>query len=331
MEAQQFFATAALGLEPLLVDELIQLGASEVKQERAGVAFSGTLETAYRVCLWSRLASRILLPLVSFPATDPEQLYREALKLDWQEHLSPSGSFAVDCTLSSSKLNHSKFAALKVKDAIVDQFRSRHGERPNVDTERPDLRVNLHVYKDQAILSVDLSGQSLHMRSYRIDGVHAPLKENLAAAILIRGGWPEISASGGALIDPMCGSGTLVLEAALIACDYAPGLNRPYFGFLGWLMHQPDVWEKLVAEAEGRLQQGLQRRLAPIQGFDSDSRAIKAAWQHAKNAGLDKVVHFEKRTVRELTSPAEARTGLLVANPPYGERLGQDDDLPCAL
>ncbi len=328
MEAQQFFATAALGLEPLLVDELIQLGASEVKQERAGVAFSGTLETAYRVCLWSRLASRILLPLVSFPATDPEQLYREALKLDWQEHLSPSGSFAVDCTLSSSKLNHSKFAALKVKDAIVDQFRSRHGERPNVDTERPDLRVNLHVYKDQAILSVDLSGQSLHMRSYRIDGVHAPLKENLAAAILIRGGWPEISASGGALIDPMCGSGTLVLEAALIACDYAPGLNRPYFGFLGWLKHQPDVWEKLVAEAEGRLQQGLQRRLAPIQGFDSDSRAIKAAWQHAKNAGLDKIVHFEKRTVRELTAPADARTGLLVANPPYGERLGQDDDLP---
>ena len=328
MEQQQFFVTAALGLEPLLVDELTALGAVNVSQERAGVSFRGTLETAYRVCLWSRLGSRVLLPLATFPAVDPEQLYRQTLEIDWRDHFTAAGSFAVDCTLIASKINHSRFAALKVKDAIVDQFRSRCGERPNIDTERPDLRVNLHVHKDQATLSLDLSGQSLHMRSYRIDGVHAPLKENLAAAILIRGGWPEICAAGGALLDPMCGSGTLPLEAALIACDCAPGLRRPYYGFLGWLQHDSSLWQKLIAEAEERLEQGQAKHLPPIQGYDSDSRAIKAAWQHAQNAGLDKIVHFERRTLRELTAPAGVQNGLLVVNPPYGERLGQESDLP---
>jgi 23S rRNA (guanine2445-N2)-methyltransferase / 23S rRNA (guanine2069-N7)-methyltransferase len=328
MEQQQFFVTAALGIETLLADELTELGASEVKLERAGVAFSGTLETAYRICLWSRLGSRVLMPLVSFPAADPEQLYAEALKLDWSEHLMTEGSFAVDCTLIASKLNHTLFAALKVKDAVVDQFRSRTGVRPDVDTEHPDVRINLHVHKDQATLSLDLSGQSLHMRSYRIDGVHAPLKENLAAAILARGGWSQICAQGGALIDPLCGSGTLVIEAGLIATDTAPGINRPYYGFLGWQQHQPDLWQRLLAEAAERQQVGLGRRLAPLHGYDSDSRAINAAWQHARAAGLDKIVHFERRTLRELTAPAGVASGLLVANPPYGERLGDEADLP---
>jgi 23S rRNA (guanine2445-N2)-methyltransferase / 23S rRNA (guanine2069-N7)-methyltransferase len=325
---QQFFVTAALGLEPLLADELTQLGAAEVKQERAGVAFTGTLEMAYRVCLWSRLGSRVLMPLTSFPATDPQQLYDAALKLDWSEHFVADGSFCVDCTLTASKLNHTQFAALKVKDAVVDQFRSRAGVRPDIDTKRPDIRINLHVHKDQATLSLDLSGQSLHMRSYRIDGVHAPLKENLAAAILVRGDWPQICAQGGALIDPMCGSGTLVIEAGLMATDCAPGLNRPYFGFLGWTQHQPDIWQGLLDEAHERWQAGLERKLSPILGYDSDSRAIKAAWQHAQQAGLDKLVHFERRTLRELSVPGGLKTGLLVANPPYGERLGEEAELP---
>ena len=249
MEKQQFFATAALGLEPLLATELETLGATEIKQERAGVRFSGDLGTAYRACLWSRLASRILLPLVSFEALDPDQLYTEVLKIDWSEHLSVNNTLAVDCTLINSKINHTRYGALRVKDAVVDQFRSRSGERPSVSVEQPDLRLNLHIYKDQATLSIDLSGDSLHRRGYRIDGVHAPLKENLAAAILLRAGWPAICEAGGGLADPLCGSGTLPVEAGLIATDTAPGLLRRYFGFLAWKQHDEELWDELLKEA----------------------------------------------------------------------------------
>ncbi len=328
MPKQQFFATAALGFEPLLATELENLGAVEVKQERAGVRFSGSLEIAYKACLWSRLASRILLPLTSFEAFDPDQIYAEVLKIDWSEHLSVNNTLAVDCTLVNSKINHTRYGALRVKDAVVDQFRSRTGERPSISVERPDLRLNLHIYKDQATLSLDLSGDSLHRRGYRIDGVHAPLKENLAAAILIRAGWPEICAAGGALVDPLCGSGTLPLEAGLIATDTAPGLLRAYFGFIDWKQHDVDLWNNLVEDAQQRQVAGLERKIAPIVGFDSDSRAVKAAWQHAQNAGLDKIIHFERRTLREFSLPGGARQGLLVANPPYGERLGIASELP---
>lgn len=247
MDKQHFFATAALGLEPLLADELIQLGIAEVKEERAGVSFSGTLADAYSACLWSRLASRILLPLARFDAVDSDQLYREVLKIDWAEHLSSSSTLAIDCSLSQSRITHSRYAALRVKDAVVDQFKAGTGDRPSISVERPDLRLNLYVHRDVATLSLDLSGESLHRRGYRIDGVHAPLKENLAAAILTRGGWPAICASGGALVDPMCGSGSLPLEAALMATDTAPGLLRVYFGFLGWRKHDAELWADLLA------------------------------------------------------------------------------------
>ncbi len=328
MSNQHFFATAALGLEPLLAAELIALGAAEVQEERAGVRFAGDLKIAYQACLWSRLASRVLLPLASFAAPDTEALYAGALTIDWSEQLAVTGTFAVDCALNRSQITHSQYAALKVKDAIVDQFRSRCGERPSVAVERPDLRVNLHILKDQATISLDLSGESLHRRGYRIDGVHAPLKENLAVAILLRGGWPEIAANGGALADPMCGSGTLPLEAGLIATDTAPGLLRDYFGFLGWKQFDEALWHELRAEALQRQRAGLERKLGPIVGYDGDSRAIKAAWEHARNAGLDKLIHFEKRQLREFGAPPGATAGLLVANPPYGERLGEESQLP---
>jgi len=327
MEKQQFFATAALGLESLLADELRQIGIYEVKEERAGVSFAGTLKDAYQTCLWSRLASRILLPLAQFEAADPDQLYAEALKIDWSDHLSCAETMAIDCALSHSTINHSRYAALRVKDALVDQFKSRVGDRPSVSVERPDVRLNLYIHRDQATLSLDLSGESLHRRGYRIDGVHAPLKENLAAAILIRGGWQDICEAGGALADPMCGSGSLPLEAALMATDTAPGLLRSYFGFLGWKQHDAQLWQELQEEAEQRHEAGKQKKLAPIVGFDSDRRAIKAAWQHAEKAGLDRIVHFERRTLREFSAPGEATNGLLVANPPYGERLGEASEL----
>ena len=328
MGKQQFFATAALGLEPLLVTELTDLGATDVKQERAGVRFSGDLGLAYKACLWSRLASRILLPLTTFTAHDPDQLYAGVSDIDWSDHLSVDNTLAVDCTLIQSQITHTRYGALRVKDAIVDQFRSRAGDRPSVEIEQPDVRLNLHIFRDQATLSLDLSGDSLHRRGYRIDGVHAPLKENLAAAILIRAGWPEICAAGGGLVDPLCGSGTLPVEAGLIATDTAPGVLRRYFGFLGWKQHDEELWDGLVAEALQRRAIGAEKKLAPLVGYDSDSRAVKAAWQHAQNAGLDKIIHFERRTLREFVAPSGIGHGLLVANPPYGERLGQASELP---
>ena len=208
---RHFFATAPKGIEPLLADELRSLGAFEVAEGRSGVAFSGPLAIAYRACLWSRLASRVLLPLATFPATSPEELYAGVRSIDWSEHLSAESTLAVDASVSGSKITHSHYAALKIKDAVVDQFRDRTGDRPSVDAERPDVRINLYLLRDTATLSLDLSGDSLHRRGYRDEGVLAPLKENLAAAILIRAGWPEIAARGGALVDPMCGSGTLLL------------------------------------------------------------------------------------------------------------------------
>lgn len=323
-EQLSFFATAPKGLEQMLAEELSALGAATVTETRAGVAFTGPLEVAYRACLWSRLASRILLPLASFGAASPEELYDGVRALDWTELMTANGSLAVDCNLSQSKITHSHYAALKVKDAIVDQFRDLCGQRPGVDTEQPDLRINLYLHRDEANISIDFSGTSLHRRGYREDGALAPLKENLAAAILLRAGWPQIAAAGGALVDPMCGSGTLPLEAALMAADCAPGLTRSYYGFLGWRGHDPELWQRLLEEARQRRSAGL-AQLPQIVGYDADPRAIKAAWANAARAGLQEKVHFERRELAALSGPPSraAQGGLLVVNPPYGERLGE--------
>lgn len=323
---RHFFATAPKGIEPLLAEELRAIGAFEVLEARAGVAFAGPLEIAYRVCLWSRLASRVLLPLATFPATSPEELYAGVRAIDWSEHLCAEGTLVVDASVSGSKITHSHYAALKIKDAVVDQFRDRTGQRPSVDAERPDVRVNLYLLRDTATLSLDLSGDSLHRRGYRDEGVLAPLKENLAAAILIRAGWPEIAATGGALVDPMCGSGTLLLEGAYIAGDIAPGLLRPHYGFLRWRGHDAACWQGLMAEAQERRDVGL-ARIPTIVGYDADHKAIRAAWANIEQAGLREHIHVERREVAGLTAPAGASAGLLVVNPPYGERLGEVEAL----
>ena len=327
MSQFQFFATAALGLEPLLAAELSQLQVHEIHAERAGVRFRGDLQSAYRVCLWSRLASRILLPLRSFPAADGEALYQGAAAIDWGEHLASNGTVAVDCALTRSQLRHSQYAALRIKDALVDQFRERTGERPTVARERPDLRLNLYIHRDRATLSIDLSGESLHRRSYRAAAGQAPLKENLAAALLVRAGWPELAGEGTALVDPFCGSGTLPVEAALIAADLAPGLLRDYFGFIGWRGHDPQLWNKECEAARQRGRQGRSRSLPTIIGYDRDPRAISAARDHAAQAGVDKLVHFERRALERFSIPSGIDRGLLATNPPYGERLGDVQSL----
>lgn len=321
------YAVTAKGMEQLLMDELTVLGAQDAASVGAGVTFSGDLALAYRACLWSRLANRILLPIAKFPADSPEALYEGVQGVAWSDHIAADGTLAVECNLSDSQITHSHYAALKVKDAIVDQLREQHGERPSVDTEQPDVRINVYLRRDQAIVSIDLSGSSLHRRGYREQGVEAPLKENLAAAILLRSGWPAVARDGGVFLDPMCGSGTLPIEAALIAADNAPGLLRSYFGFLGWRQHDATVWQSLRDEAEQRRAVGL-KHLPSITGYDANPAAVRAAQANVARAGLQAHVHIERRELASCAplSPRDT-TGLLVVNPPYGERLGEIDEL----
>lgn len=328
MTTHALFASAPKGLEPLLADELRSLGALDVAETRAGVGFSGDLAVAYRVCLWSRLASRVILAVARFPAGTVEELYAAALNLPWEEHLSADDTLAVSCQSLRSQISHSRYAALKVKDALVDRFRQRCGRRPSVDAERPAVRINLHLDRDQATLGIDLSGDSLHRRGYRVEAGLAPLKENLAAAILIRAGWPEMAARGGSLLDPVCGSGTLLIEAALVAADIAPGLQRPYYGFEGWAGHRPELWKELLLEARERRKAGL-ARLPLIAGRDRDSKAVRAAHLNADRAGLGGQIHFATADLGDLRPPPEMaeRPGLVIANPPYGERLGEQQEL----
>jgi len=323
-----FFATAPRGVEPLLAEELRALGAAEVTEAQAGVSFEGSLPVAYRACLWSRVASRILLSLGKFPAPDPDALYKGISDLPWEDHVTPDGTLAVDFTTSRSAITHSHYGALKVKDAVVDRFRDRYGVRPSVDVARPNIRINVYLLKDEARVSLDLSGDSLHRRGYREEGSAAPLKENLAAALLLRARWPDTARSGGPLLDPMCGSGTLPIEAACIAADIAPGLARSYFGFLGWKGFDPQVWEALLEEARKRKEKGL-AGLPTIVGYDLDPAAVTASIANVNRAGLRGRIHIEKRDIA-LVEPIGGRDGtpgLMIVNPPYGVRMGDKAEL----
>jgi 23S rRNA (guanine2445-N2)-methyltransferase / 23S rRNA (guanine2069-N7)-methyltransferase len=322
-----FFATTAKGLEDVLATELRGFGAQNVTPTRAGVSFNAGLETAYRACLWSRVANRVLLPLASFRAETPEALYAGARTIAWAEHIRPRGTLAVDCALSESRLSHSHYAALKTKDAIVDQLRERSGSRPSVDVARPDVRINLYVHRGRAVISIDLSGESLHRRAYRARGGAAPLKETLAAGILLLADWPRLARSGAPFVDPMCGAGTLPIEAALIAADVAPGMHRVHFGFQRWRGHQPDIWQRLLDEAQARVIRN-PRRLPTIIGSDLQASAVRTALANVEQAGLRGRVHIERRALADCVPPACSGPGAFVVNPPYGERVGAQAQLP---
>jgi len=324
MPTYSLFATTPKALEDILVNELKSLGIQNIKATMAGAAFEGDLETAYRACLWSRTANRILLVLSTFTVKSQQDLYDGVQRINWFEHINAEDSFAVTFSAKNSEvINNTHFGALKVKDAIVDQMRAKFNTRPNIDTDQPNIRINIYLQGETARLSLDLSGESLHKRGYRDVTIKAPIKENLAAALLLRSGWPKIAAQHGTLIDPMCGSGTLLLEAAMIAADYAPGLLRDYFGFNGWKKHDVECWNKLFAEAEKRKYVGL-TKLPVIVGFDQDRFTVNIALKHITNAGLQNKIHVERRDIAE-AAPAESwQLGLLICNPPYGERLGDE-------
>jgi 23S rRNA (guanine2445-N2)-methyltransferase / 23S rRNA (guanine2069-N7)-methyltransferase len=324
-ETRQFLASSPRGLADLLARELATFGAENVKERSTGVAFSGSLRTAYRACLESRVANRVFLELGRFDVPDAEGFYAAARGIDWPSHLAPDATLACDFSGRHPAVTHTHFGALKLKDAIVDCMREATGSRPDVAPERPSVRVHAHANGNNITVSLDLSGESLHRRGYRGAAGEAPLKENVAAGMLMRSGWAEMAAAGAQFLDPMCGSGTLVIEAAMIAADIAPGLTRDYYGFLGWRGHDAQVWGEVLEEARGRVRvqprggraasdaavptsdggallRGAQHQLI-IRGQDRDGSAVRIARANADRAGVGPLVQFEVRALAD-ASPA---------------------------
>jgi 23S rRNA (guanine2445-N2)-methyltransferase / 23S rRNA (guanine2069-N7)-methyltransferase len=321
-----WIATAPVGAASVLAEELAQFGAEQIRERSHDVKFQGTLEVGYRACLWSRTATRVLLSLGSIDATSSKSIYEAVKRMDWREHLAPGATLACDCSGGNESIRHTIYGSQLLKDAVCDSLRDATGERPNIQPERPDVLLHLHVESSAtALVSLDFSGESLHRRGYRSEGGRAPLKENVAAAVLLRAGWPQIAEAGGMLLDPMCGSGTFLSEGALMAADAAPALDRPYFGFLKWRGHDAGLWERLRAEAVARRGARVARRC--ILGSDIDSEAVRMAIANGEQAGVAEWLHVEKHALSEVTRP-RGEGGLVVANPPYGERIGAESGLP---
>jgi 23S rRNA (guanine2445-N2)-methyltransferase / 23S rRNA (guanine2069-N7)-methyltransferase len=320
----RFFASCPKSLEELLAAELTAMGATGVKQTIAGVHFEGGMDLAYRACLWSRLASRILLPLLKVDDADNDSLYAQTLNFPWEDHIDPRGTIAVDAHGTNEALRNSQYSAQRLKDAICDRLRSVHQARPDIETRDPDVRIHLFVRGSIAQISLDMSGSPLHQRGYRHGSNDAPLKENLGAALLIRAGWPAIAAAGGALVDPFCGSGTLLIEGAWMAADMAPGLRRDYFGFLGWKKFDAETWRALRDEASARAELGRKNEAARYFGSDRDAAMIGAARANAEHAGVSELILFRHERVEQLQRPQGFETGLVLSNPPYGERMGDN-------
>jgi 23S rRNA (guanine2445-N2)-methyltransferase / 23S rRNA (guanine2069-N7)-methyltransferase len=321
MQLYTFTAACATGLERLVGEEIERLGGREIVVDGGLVRWQGYLESGYRSCLWSRFASRVFLELVQFEIADENSLYRQCLLLPWGGYFTVDTSFAVNCTLSGAPpVGHSQFAALRVKDAIVDYFRESTGKRPSVRKSQPEIQLHLHLADRQATLSLDLSGESLHRRGYRRETGTAPLKETLAAAIVALSGWSD---EPGTLVDPMCGSATLLIEAALIFADAAPGLSRTYFGFRGWLGHDHNLWENLLNEAQQRQARGMAREWPQFVGYDFDPVALKAARLNIAAAGLGGRIVLQQQELAFLSPPDN--NGLVLSNLPYGQRLSEEE------
>ena len=316
---KQLFATTARGFEELLKSELTELGAQDAKVTQGGVHYWADDETLYRTLLWSRLSSRILLPIVQAKVFSDLDLYSAVVGVNWLDYFDEKVHFFVDFNGTNQEIRHTQFGAMRVKDGIVDYF-ERHGRaRPNVDKEQPDIRIHAYLNRDDVVLSLDLSGDALHMRGYREDTGKAPLRETLAAAIVLRSGWQK----GTPLVDPMCGSGTLLIEAAQMEAQIAPQLYRLHWGFDFWQGHNQAAWEKVKEEALALAEAEKQRENSPhFYGFDLDHRVLQKAKQNAKNAGVEHLMQWQQGDVAAIKNPSPNVAGTVICNPPYGERLG---------
>ncbi len=327
-EQREWFAACPKGIESLLQDELQTLGAEGVRETVAGVYFRGPLALGYRACLWSRLANRILMPVMVLETDEADPMYQALRRIDWTHWFSADCSISIDFSGRSDSIRNTHFGAQRCKDAIVDWFSAEVGRRPSVARRDPDIRLNVRIARGRTHVALDFSGGSLHRRGYRLHAGEAPLKENLAAAILQRAGWPAVAAEGGALIDPMCGSATLLLEGAMMALDLAPGLRRQRFGFQHWSGHKPEQWQAILADARGRAERGMAggsgEETPEIRGYDADPQVVRMAQQNIAALGLEKIVRVAARSLHEFKKPTHKPLahGLLICNPPYGERLG---------
>ncbi len=313
-----YFATVARGLEPIAAQELERLGAKEVRPDFTGVHFVGDKAMLYRVNLWARTIFRVLVPLREFYCPNSDILYREVQKISWDQYLQPHNTLAVNCTGGNQKLNHTHFTALQVKNAIVDQQRRKSGQRSSVDAENPDVAINVHIHQDRCILSLDSSGTSLHRRGYRQAMGKAPLKESLAAALLDMANWDASLP----FLDPLCGSGTLPLEAGLKALNIAPGLFRKKFGFESFPDFDEQLWQKLLKEAKNSQIRDFK---ALIWGSDRDPDVLAQARSNAQQCGIAHQIKLTQTELSQLEAPADC--GVIICNPPYGERLGEVQEL----
>lgn len=312
----KLLAKTSFGFEDLLAQELESLGATNILKVTRAVTFDGDDELMYKANLWSRVALRILKPIKTFPAGSEQELYDEVKKIDWSEYLSVDETLAVDGVVSNSALNHSLYVALKTKDAIVDQFREKFGKRPSVDTAHPKTRINVHISKDVANISLDSSGDSLHKRGYRNQTGEAPINETLAAGMVMLSGWDRKSA----LIDFMCGSGTILIEAALMAKNIAPGIFRNEFGFEHWNSFNSELWEKIRDEAKAK---ELKQIDFPIIGIEKSSEILKMAKDNAGNARLADNIRLHAMPFEDYTP--DVKQGTIIINPPYGGRITDDN------
>jgi len=313
---RRYYAACALGLEEVLVAELRAIGARDVAALRGGASFAGDLALGYKAALWLRSAVRVQELILEAPAPDRRTFHQAVMRADWERYLRLDQTLAVDASVRDSRVTHSGIAALTVKDAIVDQFRERRGARPNVNVDDPDLPLKLVIRRDVAALFRDLSGASLHKRGWRKIQVKSPLNEALAAGLLLITGWDKSSP----LVDPMCGSGTFLIDAAHLAMDRAPGLERA-FAFQRWPDFDAAAWDRLVADARQRIR----RPALVLEGADRHAGAIELAKVAAEAAGVSDVVRLSVSEAREFAP--EPRPAVVVVNPPWGERLGEGDDL----
>ncbi len=309
-------AKTSFGFEDLLSEEMKNIGATDIKKGTRVVFFTGTTETLYRANLMSRVALRILVPIATFPAGSEQQLYDGIKKIDWDKYLTAEDTLAVDAVTVKSKLTHSLYVSLKTKDAIVDQIRERSGKRPDVDLRFPTIRVNVHLSDNIANISLDSSGSSLHKRGYRSEQGEAPLNETLAAGMVMLSGWDRKSP----FTDLMCGSGTIVIEAAMMAKNIAPGILRNEFGFERWKDFDAQLWDSVVDAAKSA---EIESPEIKITGIDRSHQATENAIDNAKSAGVEKMISFHTMPFEHYT-PAESRQ-MIVSNPPYGGRITDED------
>ena len=315
---KQLFATTSRGFEELLKVELTELGAQEAKVVQGGVHYQADDETLYRTLLWSRLASRILFPLIETKIYSDLDLYAAVSGFNWLAQFDERVTFFVDFNGTNQEIRHTQFGAMRVKDGIVDYFERQGKTRPDVDKIQSDVRIHAYLNRENLVISLDLSGEALHLRGYREDAGQAPLRETLAAAIVMRSGWQ----AGSPLVDPMCGSGTLLIEAAQMEAKIAPQLYRLHWGFDFWKLHNQSAWEKVKNEAI-ELAEEKQSEIQPhFYGFDLDHRVLKKAKKNAQNAGVSHLIKWQQGDVAALKNPSLDEVGTVICNPPYGERLG---------